>query len=107
MRLYTETLPSRSAGSNFQSTIFGSNSSFLRKLPSRFTETLAWIMLDMSMGSIARGNRKMLKRESATKALSAVSRSSGLFRLAKEYVVNVASVTCKFSSGIYQSSHKK
>ena len=36
----------------------------------------------------------MLKRERATKALSAVSRSSGLFRLAKEYVVNVASVTC-------------
>ena len=42
---------------------------------------------------MARGNRKMLKRERATKALSAVNRSSGLFRLAKEYVVNVASVT--------------
>ena len=48
----------------------------------------------MSMGSIARGNRKILKRERATKALSAVSCSSGLFRLARENVPNVTTATC-------------
>ena len=82
-------------GCNDQSTIFGSSSSFLRKFLSRFTETLAWTMLDMSMGSMERGNRRMLKRERATKALSAVSCLSGLFLLTKEYVANVARETYK------------
>ena len=76
-----------------QSTILGSSSSFLRKFLRRFTETLAWTTLDMSMGSIERGKRRMLKRERATKALSAVSRSSGLLRFTRTYVANVARAT--------------
>ena len=50
-------------------------------------------MLDMSMGSIERGKRRMLKRERATKALSAVRRSSGLLRFTSAYVANVARAT--------------
>ena len=73
-----------SGGSVVQLTMFGLISSFFRKFLSRFTETLAWTKLEMSMGSMARGKRKMLKRERATNALSAVSRSAGLLRLTRE-----------------------
>ena len=72
------------AGPGFQSTIFGSSSSLLRKLLRRFTETLAWARLEMSVGNVARGNCKTLKRERATKALSAVSRWLGLLRFTRE-----------------------
>ena len=41
-------------------------------------ETLAWTVLEMRKGSIVMGNWSRLKRERATKALSAVSCSSGL-----------------------------
>ena len=68
----------------FQSTIFGSSSSLLRNVLRRFTETLAWAKLEMSVGKVARGNCRTLKRERATKALSAVSRSFGLLRFTRE-----------------------
>ena len=71
-------------GSVDQLTMFGSSSSFLRKFLRRLTETLAWTKFDMSVGSIDRGKRRMLKRERATNALSAVRRSFGLLRLTRE-----------------------
>ena len=47
-------------------------------------ETLAWTRLEMRVGKVARGKRRTLKRERATKALSAVRRWSGLWRLTRE-----------------------
>ena len=64
--------------------IVGSNSSFLRKLEIRLTETAVWTKLEIRMGSIASGNRKTSKRARATKALSAVSLSAGLLILTRE-----------------------
>ena len=64
-------------GSGSHSTIFGSNSSFLRNLLRRLTETLACTVLEMRNGSIVIGNWSRLKRERATNALSAVSCCSG------------------------------
>ena len=46
------------------------------------------------MGNIARGKRRMLKRERATKALSGVSLFFGSFKLTRLYVAKVASDTC-------------
>ena len=67
-------------GSKFHSTRFGSNSSFLRKVLRRFTETRACTNIEMNSGSMVRGNCRMLKRERDTKALSAVSCRSGSWR---------------------------
>jgi propanediol dehydratase large subunit len=50
----------------------------------------------MSVGSVARGNLRTLKRERATKALSAVRRSLGLLRFTREKVANVTRATCNF-----------
>ena len=69
------------AGLDFQSTIFGSSSSLLRKVLRRFTETLAWTKFAITTGNVRIGYSKTSKRERVTKALSAVSCSSGLLRL--------------------------
>ena len=52
--MYALAIPEGGSGSH--STIFGSNSSFLRKLLRRFTETLACTVLEMRNGSIVMGN---------------------------------------------------
>ena len=49
----------------------------------------------MSMGSMERGKRRMLKRERATNAFSAVSRLFGSLRLTRAYVAKVARDTCE------------
>ena len=62
----------------------------------RETETsLTSTILDISIGNMERGNLKMLNKERATKAFSAVSLSSGLvlLRWTSEYVANVAKAT--------------
>ena len=53
--------------------------------------------MEMTAGNIARGNRKMLKSDRATKALSAVRRLSGdwsaSFKWIRTKVANVARAT--------------
>ena len=104
--IMTITIPESDAGPEFHSTIFGSSSSLLRNVLRRFTETLAWAKLEMSVGSVARGNRSTLKRERATKALSAVSRSFGLLRFTREYVANVTRATCDFECEVVNSFYR-
>ncbi len=50
-----------------------------------------------------RGNRRMLNSDKATNALSAVSLSSGLSRLIRVYVANVAKETCMHEMVIIMS----
>ena len=68
------------AGRSNLSTVFGSSSSTVRNLLRRLIDTLTWTTLEMSVGSTLSGLSRRLKRERATKALSAVRRSSGLLR---------------------------
>ena len=72
------------------STEFGSNSSALRNLWSRVMDTLTCTTLEMRVGNMLRGLRRRLKRERATKALSAVRCWSVLMN---EKVTNVPRAT--------------
>lgn len=84
------------AGSWRHLTLFGVSSLLFRKSLRRFKETLAWTKLEIRVGRVARGNRRTLKRERATNALSAVRRSLGLLMLTREKVAKVTRATCSF-----------
>ena len=61
---------------------------------------LTWTMLPMSMGSIERGNRRMLNSDRETNAFSA---SSIFFGDDKTYTANVVSDTCLDKNDIISS----